>query len=92
VTVWRAKAGPWWTSGRWIHAWIGFVVPIVSHAIWGYAGLGWASVVVIVGGCAWEVATPRLARWRRWAAPWGDVVDLAAFVTGWLVAVVVCVR
>jgi membrane protein YdbS with pleckstrin-like domain len=92
VTTWAPKLGPWWTQGRWVHGFIGFVIPVAAHAVWGYPGLGWASVAVLVGSCAWELLTPRLARWRRWGWPFGDVVDLAAFVTGWLVAVVVCVR
>jgi hypothetical protein len=77
--------------GRFIHAWIGFVLPIAAHALWGYPGIGWASVVVLVGAVAWELATPVLARWWRWSWPFGDVIDLIAFVVGWLVAAVVCV-
>ena len=68
------------------------MVPVIAHAIWGYAGLGWASVAVLAGGIGWELLTRRLARWRRWEWAFADVVDLAAFVVGWLVAVVVCVR
>jgi hypothetical protein len=70
---------------------VGFVIPIVAHAIWGYEGLGWASIAVLVGSGVWELATPWLAPWRRWSWPFGDVVDLAAFVSGWMIAVVVCV-
>jgi hypothetical protein len=57
----------------------------------GYSALGWASVVVLVGGCAWEMATPLTAKFFGWKHPRGDVADLVAFVAGWLVAAIVCV-
>ena len=95
MTVWRAKPCPWWTPSRWVHAFIGFALPVAAWSIWGYSGLGWASIAVLAGGVAWELSTPALERlrpgWGGWW-PWADVADLVGFVAGWIIAALVCLR
>lgn len=88
-------AAPWaaWAIAR---AVAGHSLPdgperIEAMAAAGYSALGWASVAVLFGGGAWELLTRWLAPWCGWRHPFGDVIDLAAFVAGWLVAVVLCV-
>jgi hypothetical protein len=85
VIAWNvARATAWYSP-------VDEPVRIAAMAAAGYSALGWASVAVLVGGCAWELLTRRLAPRFGWRHPAGDVVDLAAFVAGWAVAVVVCV-
>jgi len=64
-----------------------------ARAAAGHAALGWASLVVLVGGIVWELSSPTLERihrgWGGWW-PWADVADLAGFVAGWLIAAILC--
>ena len=86
MTRWRAISAPWWTMGRWCHAWIGFATPIIAEGFGGHAAVGWASVLALV-----IAAVVQASRWRRPDWMFSDVVDLAAFVCGWLIGLVVCV-
>lgn len=78
MSFWKPKPGPLVTIGRLSHFVIACVVPISACGAWGYEGLGLGLAIVLTVAVWWELGS----RWMGWPHPWGDVIDLLAFVAG----------
>lgn len=89
MALWRPKRGPVLRWGRLAHFVVAAAATLWSAHRGGYDGLGMASAAVLILAPLWELATVRLGSWLRWSHRFGDVVDLIAFVLGWLVAAIV---
>lgn len=93
--IFKAKDGPILTSGRLLHfgesataVLLGAILGVVTGND-PYQGAAVAFSIVIVIAVVWEWMTPILAPKFRWRHPWGDLVDLVAFVLGGLIPIVI---
>lgn len=88
TVIFRPKEGPILVGGRATHVLFGALVAGWGYGVGGYLGLWIGAAIAIACGIIWEVATPWLAPAYHWGHPFGDWVDLGAFVVGALLAMI----
>lgn len=88
---WKLKPEPIVTDARLAHVYLGAGLAM-GPACFGLRVLLISMPIVLLGFVGWELLFPLLRRINpRWGGrhPFGDVIDLAAFVLGWAVGLVV---
>lgn len=86
---WKLKPGPVVTDGRLAHVYLAACLA-TGPALFGTAALRASLNFILPGFVAWELLFPLLCRINeKWGGrhPFGDVIDLGAFLLGWAIGI-----
>lgn len=83
MTLFKMKKCPVFTRGRAQHAVFGVVATMLPGWLFhSTLAAGFGLLVTWIFAILWELLTARLAERFKWGHPFGDMIDLIAYVVG----------